>query len=123
IPSSSKIDSLLNEFIEIVVDNSSPRLPVEFVSENSYAEIESFSPSPIPIEDSGYLIEEIDLTFTLDDPMPPGIEKDDDSRDILIREDCLTIIPFHSLRMSHFILIFLHPLVLLQNHQMVIQEF
>nr|GFC93466.1 hypothetical protein [Tanacetum cinerariifolium] len=42
---------------------------------------------PIPIEDSDYLMEEIDLTFTLDDPMPLGIEEDDDdSRDILIRE-------------------------------------
>nr|GFD05364.1 hypothetical protein [Tanacetum cinerariifolium] len=36
------------------------------------------------------LMEEIDLTFTLDDPMPPGIEEDDDdSRDTLIREELL----------------------------------
>nr|GEY33363.1 hypothetical protein [Tanacetum cinerariifolium] len=118
IPSSSKIDSLLDEFVgeltllksippgidetdchteneirlieRLLYDNSSPRPPEEFVSENSYAEIESFSPSPIPIEDSDYLMEEIDLTFTPDDPMPPGIEKDDDdSRDILIREELL----------------------------------
>nr|GFB90589.1 hypothetical protein [Tanacetum cinerariifolium] len=87
IPSSSKIDSLLNEFTgeftllksippridkincyteedihftkRLLYDNSSPRPPEEFVSENSYAEIESFSPSPIPIEDSDYLMEEI----------------------------------------------------------------
>nr|GEY12123.1 hypothetical protein [Tanacetum cinerariifolium] len=92
IADAEKIDSLLNEFIEIVVDNSSPRPPEEFVSENSYAEIESFSPSPIPIEDSGYLMEEIDLTFTPDDPMPPGIEEDDDdSKDILICFECLSI--------------------------------
>nr|GFD41390.1 hypothetical protein [Tanacetum cinerariifolium] len=46
------------------------------------ADDESFSPSPI--------MEEIDLTFTLDDPMPPSIEEDDDdSRDILIREELL----------------------------------
>nr|GEU52891.1 hypothetical protein [Tanacetum cinerariifolium] len=33
---------------------------------------------------------EIDLTFTSDDPMPPSIEEDDDdSRDILIREELL----------------------------------
>nr|GEX98480.1 hypothetical protein [Tanacetum cinerariifolium] len=71
-------------------DNSSPRPPEEFVSKNSYAEIESFSPSLIPIEDSDYLREEIDLTFTPDNPMPPGIdEDDDDSRDILIREELL----------------------------------
>nr|GEZ08783.1 hypothetical protein [Tanacetum cinerariifolium] len=35
-------------------------------------------------------MEEIDLTFTPDDPMPPSIkEDDDDSRDILIREEFL----------------------------------
>nr|GEW86011.1 hypothetical protein [Tanacetum cinerariifolium] len=74
----------------LLYDNSSPRPPEEFVYENSYAEIESFSPSPIPIEDSDYLMEEIDLSFTLDDPMPLGIEEDDDdSRDILIREKLL----------------------------------
>nr|GEZ43224.1 hypothetical protein [Tanacetum cinerariifolium] len=51
--SSLKIDSLLAEF-------------AEFVSDNSDTEIESFSPSPIPIEDSDSLIEEIDLSFTPD---------------------------------------------------------
>nr|GEV18219.1 hypothetical protein [Tanacetum cinerariifolium] len=87
IPSSLKIDSLLDE---LLYDNSSPRPPEEFVSENSYTEIESFYPSSIPIEDSDYLMEEIYLTFTPDDPMPPGIEEDDDdSRDILIREELL----------------------------------
>nr|GFA35445.1 hypothetical protein [Tanacetum cinerariifolium] len=69
---SSKIDSLFDEF-------------VEFVSENSNAETESFSPSPIPIEDSDSLMEEIDLFYTLDDPMSPGIEEDDydSERDII----------------------------------------
>nr|GEU74704.1 hypothetical protein [Tanacetum cinerariifolium] len=118
IPSSSKIDSLLDEFAgelpllksippgidetdyhpenkirlsqRLLYDNSSPRPPKEFVSENSYAEIEYFSPSPIPIEYSDYPMVEIDLTFTPDDPMPPSIEEDDDdSRDILIREEFL----------------------------------
>nr|GFD27796.1 hypothetical protein [Tanacetum cinerariifolium] len=71
---------------KLLYDNSSPRPPEELVSENSYAKIESFSTSPIPIEDSDYLMEEIDLTFTPDAPMMPGIEEDDDdSRDILIR--------------------------------------
>nr|GFD11991.1 hypothetical protein [Tanacetum cinerariifolium] len=39
--------------------------------------------------DSDSLMEEIDLSFTLDDPMPPGIEKDDydSKRDILILEE------------------------------------
>nr|GFD49731.1 hypothetical protein [Tanacetum cinerariifolium] len=58
-------------------DNSSPRPPKEFVFKNSDAEIESFSPSPIPIEDSDSHIEEIDLSFNPDDPMPPSIEDDD----------------------------------------------
>nr|GEU99832.1 hypothetical protein [Tanacetum cinerariifolium] len=78
--SSLKIDSLLTEFAnELIIflklipprideadcdpkedihlvkrllyDNSSPRPPEEFVSENSNAEIESFSPSPIPEDD------------------------------------------------------------------------
>nr|GEU50485.1 hypothetical protein [Tanacetum cinerariifolium] len=72
-------------------DNSSPRPPKEFVSENSNAEIESLSPSPIPVEDSDSFMEEIDLTFTPDDPMPSGIEDDDydSERDILIREELL----------------------------------
>nr|GFC80394.1 hypothetical protein [Tanacetum cinerariifolium] len=65
-------------------DNSSPRPPKEFNSENSNAEIESFSPSPIPNEDSDSFMEEIDLFFTPDDPMPPGIKDDEDSEgDIL----------------------------------------
>nr|GFC11345.1 hypothetical protein [Tanacetum cinerariifolium] len=118
IPSSSKIDSLLDEFAgelpllksiprgidetdyhpeneirlsqRLLYDNSTPRPPEEFVSINSNADAESFSPSPIPIEDSDYPMVEIDLTFTPDDPMPPSIEDDDDdSRDILIRKELL----------------------------------
>nr|GEW75290.1 hypothetical protein [Tanacetum cinerariifolium] len=119
IPSSLKIDSLLDEFAgeltllksiplgidetdchpeneirlieRLLYDNSSPRPPEEFVSKNSYAEIESFSPSPIPIEDSDYLMEEMDLSCTLDDPMPPSIEDDDDDseRDIPILEELI----------------------------------
>nr|GEZ06503.1 hypothetical protein [Tanacetum cinerariifolium] len=75
----------------LLYDNSSPRPPKEFISENSDAEIESFSPSPILIKDSGSLIEEIDLSFTMDDPMPSGIKEDDDDseRDILIHEELL----------------------------------
>nr|GEX76541.1 hypothetical protein [Tanacetum cinerariifolium] len=91
IPSSSKIDSLLNEFAgeltllksippridktdcyheneirlieRLLYDNSSTRPPEEFVSENSNADIESFSPSPIPVEDSDSRMKEIDLSF------------------------------------------------------------
>nr|GEV35314.1 reverse transcriptase domain-containing protein [Tanacetum cinerariifolium] len=115
----SKIDSLLDEFVgklallksippgidetdcdpkedirhieKFLYDNSSPRPPKEFVSENSNAELESFSPFPIPVEDSNSLMEEIDLSFTPDDPMPSGVEEDDyDSKmDILILEELL----------------------------------
>nr|GFA31336.1 hypothetical protein [Tanacetum cinerariifolium] len=102
---SSKIDSLLDEFAgelillnsspprinetdcdpeeeirlieKLLYDNSSPRLPKEFISENSDAAIESFSPSPIPVEDSDSIMEEINLSFTPDDSMSPGIENDD----------------------------------------------
>nr|GEX97502.1 hypothetical protein [Tanacetum cinerariifolium] len=116
IPSSSKINSLLDEFTgeltllksippgidetdcyhendirlieRLLNDKSSPLPPEEFVSENSNAEIESFSPSPIPIEDSNSRMEEIDLSFNPNDPIPPSIEEDDDDyeRDILILE-------------------------------------
>nr|GFB77030.1 hypothetical protein [Tanacetum cinerariifolium] len=65
---------------KLLYDNSSPRLPKEFVSANSYAESESFSPSPIPVKDSDSLMEEIDLFCTPDYPMLPGIvDKDYDS--------------------------------------------
>ncbi|GKD70364.1 hypothetical protein Tco_1324454, partial [Tanacetum coccineum] len=61
----------------LLYNNASPRPPEEVNSENSDAVIESFSPSPIPVEDSDSLIEEIDLFLTPDDSMPPGIENDD----------------------------------------------
>nr|GEV09856.1 hypothetical protein [Tanacetum cinerariifolium] len=75
----------------LLCDNSSPRPPEEIVSNNSNADIESFSPSPIPVEDSDSHIEEIDLPFTPDDPMPPSIKEDDDDseRDIPILEESL----------------------------------
>nr|GFB06672.1 hypothetical protein [Tanacetum cinerariifolium] len=83
---SLKIDSLLDE---LLYDNSSPRPPKKFVSENSDAEIKSFSPSPIPIKDSDSLMEEINLSFNLDNPMLSGIEEGDydSERDILILEE------------------------------------
>nr|GEW46179.1 reverse transcriptase domain-containing protein [Tanacetum cinerariifolium] len=116
---SSKIDSLFDEFISeltllksippgidetnchpaeefcltkrLLYDNSSPRPPEEIVSDNSNADIKSFSPSPIPNLDSDPLMEEIDLPFTPDDPTPPGIEDDDydSGRDISILEKLL----------------------------------
>nr|GEY80074.1 hypothetical protein [Tanacetum cinerariifolium] len=123
ISSSSKIDSLLDEFVgeltllksitpgvdktdyhpeneirlsqRLLYDNSSPRPPEEFVSENSNADTESFSP----------FMEEIDLHFTPDDPMPPSIEEDDDDlRDTLIREELLNNYshPLHENESFHF---------------------
>nr|GEZ12180.1 hypothetical protein [Tanacetum cinerariifolium] len=75
----------------LLYDNSSPRPPEEIVSDNSNADIESFSPSPIPNKDSDSHKEKIDLYFNPDDPMPPGIEEDDDDseRDIPILEELL----------------------------------
>nr|GEY53759.1 hypothetical protein [Tanacetum cinerariifolium] len=94
-PGIDKIDCHPKEEIHLtkrlLYDNSSPRPPKEIVSDNSNADIESFSPSPIPNEDSDSLMEEIDLFLNLDDPMPPGIEEDDDDseRDIPILEELL----------------------------------
>nr|GFB77351.1 hypothetical protein [Tanacetum cinerariifolium] len=75
----------------LLYDKSSPRPLEEFVSENSNANIEYFFPSPIPNEDSNSLMEEINLSYTLDDRMPSSIEDDDDDseRDILINEELL----------------------------------
>nr|GFB91554.1 hypothetical protein [Tanacetum cinerariifolium] len=75
----------------LLYDNSSPRPPEEIVSDISNADIESFSPSPIPNLDSDPLMEETDLYFNPDDPMSLGIEEDDDDseRDILILEELL----------------------------------
>ncbi|GJZ84553.1 hypothetical protein Tco_0649892 [Tanacetum coccineum] len=77
---------------KLLYDNSSPRPPKELNPEVSDAVIESFSPSPIPVEDSDFLMEEIDLFLTPDDSMPPGIENDDyDSEgDILFLEELLS---------------------------------
>nr|GFC90146.1 hypothetical protein [Tanacetum cinerariifolium] len=75
----------------LLYDNSSPRPPEEIIFDISNADIESFSPSPIHNEDSDALMEEIDLYFNPDDPMPPGIKEDDDDseRDISILEELL----------------------------------
>nr|GEU35169.1 putative retrotransposon protein [Tanacetum cinerariifolium] len=76
----------------LLYDNSSPRPPEEINSKNSNALIESFSPSPIPVEDSDSLMEEIDLSLTLDNSMPSGIENDDynSEGDILFLEELLS---------------------------------
>nr|GEY93889.1 hypothetical protein [Tanacetum cinerariifolium] len=113
--SSSKIDSLLDEFVgelillksipprideadcdpeeeirlikKLLYNNSSPHPLEEFIFENSDATIESFSPSPILVEDNDSLRDEIDLSLTPDDSMPPSIEDDDyDSKGDILEE-------------------------------------
>nr|GFA94317.1 hypothetical protein [Tanacetum cinerariifolium] len=76
----------------LLYDNSSPRPSKKFNSGNSDAIIESFSPSPIPVEDSDSLMEEIDLFLTPDDSMPPGIENDDNDSEgyIIFLEEFLS---------------------------------
>nr|GEU86129.1 hypothetical protein [Tanacetum cinerariifolium] len=61
---------------KLLYDNSSPRPSKEFISKNSNAIIESFSPSPIPVEDSDHFIEEIDLFLTSYGSIPSGIDSD-----------------------------------------------
>ncbi|GKC40918.1 hypothetical protein Tco_1053302 [Tanacetum coccineum] len=82
---STKIDSIFDEF-------SLPRPPEESNSEISDATIESLSPSPILIEDSDSLMEEIDLFLASDDSMPTGIEIDyyDSEGDIRFLEELLS---------------------------------
>ncbi|GJR60076.1 hypothetical protein Tco_1502238 [Tanacetum coccineum] len=77
---------------KLLYDNSSPRPPEEFNSKKSDDVIESFSPSPIPVEGSDSLMEEIDIFLALDNSMPPSIENDDyDSEgDIIFLEELLS---------------------------------
>ncbi|GJX40978.1 hypothetical protein Tco_0255968 [Tanacetum coccineum] len=77
---------------KLLYDNSSPRPPKEFNSENSDAVIESFSPSPIPVESSDSLMKEVDIFLALDDSMPSGIKNDDynSKGDILFLKELLS---------------------------------
>nr|GEV73224.1 hypothetical protein [Tanacetum cinerariifolium] len=72
---------------KLLYDNSSPRPSKEFISDKIDAAIESFSPYPIPVEDSDSLKDEIDLSLTPDDSMPSGIEDDNyDSKGDIFEE-------------------------------------
>nr|GEX20098.1 hypothetical protein [Tanacetum cinerariifolium] len=64
IDSSPKFDFLLKEFSELNVEITDTI-------------VESLSPSPIPVEDSDSLMDEIDLFLATDDLLPPSIESDD----------------------------------------------
>ncbi|GJS08388.1 hypothetical protein Tco_0365184 [Tanacetum coccineum] len=69
-------------FLEsLLYDNSSPRPPEDFHAIPNTI-IESLPTFSIPVEDSDFLREEIDIFPGLDDSIPPGIESDDfDSED------------------------------------------
>nr|GEY99495.1 hypothetical protein [Tanacetum cinerariifolium] len=63
-------------FVErLLYDNLSPRPPKDFNFENSDFIIESFSPSPILIEDSDPFME-INLFLVSDGSIPPGVDSD-----------------------------------------------
>ncbi|GKG33765.1 hypothetical protein Tco_0433924, partial [Tanacetum coccineum] len=55
----------------------SPYSLEELNSEIPDAIIESFSPSPIPVEDNDSIMEKIDIFLAPDDLIPSGIENDD----------------------------------------------
>ncbi|GJY83422.1 hypothetical protein Tco_0496798, partial [Tanacetum coccineum] len=124
IDSSSKIDYLLDEFAveltllksippgidddnlnpegkihlveRLLYDNSSPCPLEELNVENS---IESFSLSPILVEDSESLMEEIDVFLASDDLIPSGIESDDYNSKV---NDNFTSFPeFESFHVDH----------------------
>nr|GEW83614.1 hypothetical protein [Tanacetum cinerariifolium] len=80
----------------LLYDNSSPRPPEEIVSNNSNADIKSFSPSPIPIKDSDSHMEEIDLSLNLDEPNSRDFTKDV-VEDISLTKgpQVLTVLPTH----------------------------
>ncbi|GJY51397.1 hypothetical protein Tco_0442244 [Tanacetum coccineum] len=98
IVSSPKFDSLLEEFsgelahIDLIspeIDESDfdPEEEIQLNSENSNVVIKSFSPSPIPVEVSDSLMEEIDIFLAPDDSIPPGIKNDDyDSEGEILEE-------------------------------------
>nr|GEY14075.1 hypothetical protein [Tanacetum cinerariifolium] len=80
-----------DEFIKSGVETL---IPIPSESEGipeHVCDVPSHDNSP-PLDDSDSLMEEIDLSFTPDDPMPPGIEEDDydSERDILILEELLS---------------------------------
>nr|GEV59059.1 hypothetical protein [Tanacetum cinerariifolium] len=84
------VDEEIRLMEKFLYDNSSPRPPEEFISENSDAAIEFFSPSFIPVEDIDSFMEEINLSS--DDSMMPIIKNDDyDSEvDMLILEELIS---------------------------------
>nr|GEZ27888.1 pre-mRNA splicing Prp18-interacting factor [Tanacetum cinerariifolium] len=94
---------------KLLYDNSYPRPPKEFNSENSDAVIESLSLSPIPVEGSDSLMEEIDICLALNDSMSPGFKNDDyDSEgnilflEELLNEDSFSLPENESFQFDHY---------------------
>nr|GEU75839.1 hypothetical protein [Tanacetum cinerariifolium] len=145
--SSPKIDSLLEEFFgelahtdlipsrineancdpeedihlveRLMYDNSSPRPLKDFNSENSDVIIESFSPSPIHVEDSDPFMKEIVLFLASDGSIPPSIDSDysDSEGDNLFLERLLhdDPIPFRTFLTSQMSSEFFFPLHLFSD--------
>ncbi|GJW06243.1 hypothetical protein Tco_1568666 [Tanacetum coccineum] len=96
------IEKLLN-------DDSSPHSLGELNSKIPNAIIKSFSPSPIPVEDSDSLMEEIDIFLASGDSIPPGIENDDyDSEgdvlflEELLNDDSISLLEYESFHVDFF---------------------
>nr|GFC92067.1 hypothetical protein [Tanacetum cinerariifolium] len=133
--SSHKLDSLLEEFFgelahinlispeidegdfdpeeeirlveKLLYDNSSPRPPKEFNSENSDAVIESLSPSSIPVEGTDSLMEEVDIFLAPDDSIPLGIKNgnydlEGDILEELLKNDSLSLPENESFHFDHY---------------------
>nr|GEV94080.1 hypothetical protein [Tanacetum cinerariifolium] len=92
-------------FVEnLLYDNSSPRPPKELNAEIANTIVESLSPSPIPVEDSDSLMDEIDLFLATDELLPPNIESDgyDSEGDIHFLEELLVDDPISLLENESF---------------------
>nr|GFB97591.1 hypothetical protein [Tanacetum cinerariifolium] len=80
----------------LLYDNSSPCPPEEIVSDNSNADIESFSPFPVLIKDSDSHMEEIDLSLNSNEPNSRDFTKDVVEDISLTKEpQVLTALPTH----------------------------
>nr|GEW37432.1 hypothetical protein [Tanacetum cinerariifolium] len=88
----------------LLYDNSSPRPLEELNAEIADTILESLSPSPILIEDSGSQMKEIDLFLVTYDLMPSGIEYDDYDLegDIYFLEELLSNDPLSLLENESF---------------------
>ncbi|GKA75547.1 hypothetical protein Tco_0781925, partial [Tanacetum coccineum] len=97
----------------LLYDNSSPRPPEELNLEIADTILESLSPSPILVEDSDSLMEEIDLFLASDDSIPLGIEDDDYDLegDIRFLEELLNnnSLPLPEFESFHFVPSFPRP--------------